>query len=176
MGVSFQVLAVDVDETCEPNENAEQFVSRMAMDKALAGKKKIAQKNSIVMGADTIIHYRNQIIGKPRNREHACEILTLLSGQTHHVLTAVACCNRHQAVKINCNQVSFRPISALEIDAYWRTGEPEDKAGGYAIQGWAAIFIEQIKGSYSGIMGLPLFETAMLLKAFGVDVLLNEHS
>jgi septum formation protein len=102
---------------------------------------------------------------------HAREMLQLLSGREHQVLTAVALVRDREAVQLSVSRVWFRPLSENEIDAYWRTGEPQDKAGAYAIQGVGAIFIERLEGSYTGVMGLPLYETGQLLQDFGIHVL-----
>jgi septum formation protein len=122
-----------------------------------------------VLAADTAVVLDGRILGKPAGMNDAIAMLLQLSGRAHEVLTAVAM--RTAAgieVKVSHSMVTFRPIDSSEASAYWETGEPTDKAGAYAIQGYAAIFISDLKGSYSGVMGLPLFETAALLKAAGV--------
>jgi septum formation protein len=121
-----------------------------------------------VLSADTTIELDGRIIGKPDNAEHAEQILAQLSGRAHQVLTAVAVADTERIEHLLCvSQVRFRPLDAAEIRRYVNTGEPMDKAGAYAIQGRAGMFISEMHGSYSGIMGLPLYETATLLAKFG---------
>ena len=112
------------------------------------------------------------ILGKPENKAHAVEILSLLSGNTHQVMTAVAIhSDEYKACVVSVSEVEFAELTSSQIEAYWETGEPEDKAGAYGVQGIAAQFIKKIRGSYSGIMGLPLFETAQLLEKSGIKLL-----
>ena len=171
ISVSYEVLPVDIDETADPGEAAEDFVKRLALEKAQAGYKK--QRNSLpVLGSDTIVILNEQILGKPKNKKDGLSMLAGLSGHEHQVLTAVAMVDAEQSqCLLNTSHVFFRPLSEREIEAYWNTGEPVDKAGSYGIQGIAAQFIERLNGSYSGVMGLPLFETAQLLSFFGVNTL-----
>lgn len=137
------------------------------MEKALKIAGDLADDKMIVLGADTAVVVE-VTFGKPQNEADARMMLNLLSGRTHQVLTAVAVvCGNQQAACLSETVVRFRQLGEEEIATYWQTGEPADKAGAYAIQGLAAIFIENIKGSYSGVMGLPLFETAQLLQNFG---------
>jgi septum formation protein len=110
-------------------------------------------------------------MGKPQDRSHGLEMLQRLSGRSHQVLSAVALVGRNEAVRLSSSSVTFRTLNAADCEAYWATGEPQDKAGGYAIQGLAAIFITRLDGSYSGVMGLPLYETAELLQEFAINVL-----
>ena len=125
-----------------------------------------------VLAADTVVSLKGQIFGKPENSAHAEEMLSALSGQTHEVLTAVAMIELDRVrVHLSTSTVQFRDISKREIRAYLAVNEAHDKAGAYAIQGMAAVFVAKISGSYSGIMGLPLFETARLLEEFGMEVL-----
>ncbi len=160
--VSYKVLPVDIDESHRTGETAEQFVKRLALEKARAGYEKLS--NRPALGSDTIVLFKQQILGKPDSRQQGMEMLAMLSGQIHQVMTAVAICNGEtEHCIVNVSEVEFMPLSAEQIADYWQTGEPVDKAGGYGIQGIAAQFIKNIKGSYSGIMGLPLFETAELL-------------
>ncbi|MDH5471517.1 MAG: Maf-like protein [Gammaproteobacteria bacterium] len=170
IGVSYQVLPVDIDETVKPGESAEDCVIRLALEKAVTGLNKSETKLP-VLGSDTIILLNKQILGKPENRMHAIQMLSSLSGQSHQVLTAVAMVtNQKREYLVSKSNVYFRELTGNEIQAYWESGEPVDKAGAYAIQGLAAQFIERLDGSYSGVMGLPLFETAQLLKTFGVAI------
>lgn len=170
IGVSCHVMPVDIDETPRSAEAAEDFVIRLAEEKARAGYQRSETKLP-VLGSDTIVLLNNKILGKPENRQHALEMLSALSGNAHQVLTAVAMVNGdRQQCLLNKTSVYFRQLTEDEIQAYWETGEPADKAGAYGIQGLAAQFIERIDGSYSGVVGLPLFETAQLLKNFAVPV------
>jgi septum formation protein len=118
-----------------------------------------------VLGADTVVVVDGLILGKPEDPQDAAAMLRRLSGRTHGVLSAVAVVGREERTALNASEVSFREISDSEIRAYWNTGEPADKAGGYAIQGLGALFVSGLRGSYSGVMGLPLYETAELLAA-----------
>ena len=172
IGVDHSVVAVDVSEQRHEDETAHGFVTRVALDKARAGWQALpVQQRRPVLGADTVVVSGAHILGKPRDREAALQMLQLLSGRTHQVLTAVALVADREVVCVSSSRVTFRTLSEAECAAYWETGEPLDKAGAYAVQGLAAIFISGIDGSYSGVMGLPLFETAQLLNEFGINVL-----
>lgn len=165
--VSYALLPVDIDESILPGEAPEQHVLRLAQQKAAAGF--ALQPRRPALGSDTIVVIDKQILGKPVDRQHAIEMLSRLSGRSHQVMTAVAVCSEgKQSSVLNTSEVHFCELSAEQIETYWQTGEPLGKAGGYAIQGLAAQFIVSISGSYSGIMGLPLYETAELLKQHGV--------
>ena len=169
LGVRFIQSVVMVDESHQPNESAKDYVARLALAKACAVR---AQDNTglPVLGADTSVVIDNEPLGKPRDEDHARAMLRRLSGTVHRVLSAVAVVADRQTVLVNETFVSFRPLTDSEISQYWATGEPVDKAGGYAIQGIGAMFIKHIEGSYSGVMGLPLFETASLLEQFNVNI------
>jgi len=170
LGLSFELLVTDIDESLQPGESADAYVCRMARDKARAALGQMPERRAPVLGADTTVVVDRHILGKPADRETAAAMLRRLSGRDHDVLTAVAIGDgdeQREAVAVSRTVVTFRSLSDAEIDGYWTTGEPCDKAGGYAIQGFGAIFIEAIHGSYSGVMGLPLFETAHLLNGFG---------
>lgn len=173
LGVSFEVLSIDVEEVPETGEPAEEYVMRVALDKALAGWSHPGRILDVpVLGSDTEVVLDGEVFGKPESREHALEMLGRLSGRCHDVLSAVALVQgQRQRVLVNRNRVCFRPLSTAEIQAYWDTGEPVGKAGAYAIQGLAAVFIQHLEGSFSGVMGLPLYETAELLREFGVKVI-----
>jgi septum formation protein len=176
LGVNVIVLPVDVDETAFSNENPSHYVERLARAKAEQGRQHILQymphQTLPVLGADTTVVFKEHLFGKPQHQADAAHMLSLLSGNTHQVMTAVAIAHKNKILShVNITEVTFRSISPAEQAQYWQSGEPCDKAGGYAIQGKAAIFIEKIEGSFSGVMGLPLFETAQLLHAFGVEVL-----
>ncbi|MDD5295276.1 MAG: Maf family protein [Rhodocyclaceae bacterium] len=164
----------DVTEDVMAGEDVESYVVRVARAKAEAGVARIPKrgiKALPVLSADTTLELDGEIIGKPENDEHAAEILSRLSGRSHRVLTAVALADgeRLECV-VNASDVRFRALDDTDIRRYLVSGEHRDKAGAYAVQGRAAMFIEEIRGSYSGIMGLPLFETAQMLKRFGYSL------
>ena len=171
IGVGFETLAVDVDETPLQNESADAYVLRVAAEKSLQGQS-FCRTGLPVLGADTEVVLDGQILGKPRDYSHACEILQSLSGREHEVLSGISLRleDRHWQA-LSRSKVRFRTLEAWEIAAYWQTQEPCDKAGAYAIQGLGAIFITQLTGSFSGVMGLPIHETAELLKKAGVHLL-----
>lgn len=171
--VIYQQIAVNVDETPTIEEEPASYVKRLALAKAQAGHLAVTshQVKKIVLGADTAVVKQHRIFGKPRDANDAIDTLKQLSGQCHQVMTAVALVtDTQQFVALNVSQVYFRPLTHAEIAAYVTTQEPLDKAGSYAIQGVASVFIERIEGSYSGIVGLPLYETANLLKQVGIDI------
>jgi septum formation protein len=170
IGVTFRVIGAELDETALKGESPPAYVSRLAEAKAAAGWRGSQDLGAApVLAADTAVVLEGEILGKPADMNDAIAMLLKLSGRAHQVLTAVAL--RTAAGfegRLSQSSVTFRSIDPEEARAYWDTGEPRDKAGAYAIQGYAAIFIADLKGSYSGVMGLPLFETAELLKAAGV--------
>ena len=166
VGVEFRTAPADIDETVHADERAADYVERVATAKARAVH--TAHPGYPVLAADTAVVLDQAILSKPRDRDDALDMLRRLSGRTHEVLTGVAVQAAGLAYRLNVSRVSFRELSEREAAAYWATGEPSDKAGAYAVQGLAAVFIERIEGSYSGIMGLPLFETMQLLNAVGV--------
>ena len=170
IGVPFRVIGADLDETALRGESPLAYVSRLAQAKAgLGWERSRASGHSPVLAADTAVVLEGGILGKPSGMKDAIAMLLRLSGRAHEVLTAVALRTvTGSEVKVSRSVVTFRSIDSSEARAYWETAEPSDKAGAYAIQGYAAIFISDLKGSYSGVMGLPLFETAELLKAAGV--------
>jgi len=168
--VVYQTLSVDTDESVHTNETPETYVQRVALQKALAGQ--ALKPQDCVLGADTSVIYQQQILGKPIDKTDAYHMLTMLSGQTHQVMTAVAIVSAQQQLcSLNISQVTFRNITKTEIKSYVDTQEPMDKAGSYAVQGLASVFIERIEGSYSGVMGLPLYETAQLLQRIDASLL-----
>ena len=172
IGVDFELLPVDIDETPLAGETPEACVRRLALAKARAGRAQLpADRMLPVMGADTLVVCGESVLGKPPGRSAAIGMLQALSGQTHRVMTAVALAGDHEASCINTSHVTFRTLTRRECEAYWETGEPRDKAGAYAIQGLAALFVTRLEGSYSGVMGLPLQETAVMLKEFGIELL-----
>lgn len=171
LGVTFTCKVSDIDEQALSNETPAALVQRLASEKAQHIYKNTSEK-CIVLGADTIVVINEDILGKPKDAQDAKRMLQSLSGQTHHVMTAVALLGETFSECLNViSRVTFRKLSASEIDAYWQTQEPCDKAGAYAIQGLAAQFISHLDGSYSGVMGLPLYETAKLLKQAGMKIL-----
>jgi septum formation protein len=170
IGVSFVTLSASIDETALPNEPAERYVERLAREKALAGLTTLEQpQTAVVLGADTSVVLDGRILGKPESRAEALATLAALSGREHQVLTAVALASVERVEsRVVTSRVRFRPLRPGEAEAYWETGEPCDKAGSYGIQGLAAVFVSQIEGSYSAVVGLPLCETAQLLESFGI--------
>lgn len=170
--VRFEAVAADIDETIRPSETPEGYVLRMATEKAAAGLAMPGHADCLVIGADTAVVTGGRILGKPVDSVDAMDMLSWLSGRTHYVLSGVTVCDRQQSrSRMSKTAVTFRVISQTEQASYWATGEPHDKAGGYAIQGIGAGFVSQIVGSYSGVVGLPLYETAALLNLFGMDLL-----
>ena len=173
VGVEFLVHDIDIDESRLPAESPAEYVCRMASSKARIAAEEIAgrQESCVVLAADTTIAIDNDIIGKPADRNQCRCILRQLSARQHLVLTAVALAAQGDiAVRLTRNRVSFRSLSAQEIASYCATAEPMDKAGAYAIQGKAAMFIDHLEGSYSAVMGLPLFETAELLRNAEIEL------
>ena len=173
IGVAHEVQPVSVDEAMLPEEVPADYVSRVACSKAETLWEQLRDAQCLpVLGSDTAVVLGHRVFGKPRNRGDAMRMLQDLSGCVHEVYTAVAL--RHSAgidVRVNVSEVTFRELTRAEIEWYWRSGEPLDKAGAYAVQGLAAMFISRITGSYSGIMGLPLYETAELLALAGLTPL-----
>lgn len=173
IGVVFETLCVDIDESPLITEAAIEYVKRMAKTKAEEGALMLLEqgRNEAVLAADTIIAIDDKIIGKPADRQQCQCILSQLSAREHQVISSVALLFEGRLeVKLSINRVWFRAISDSEIESYCATEEPMDKAGAYAIQGRAAIFIKHLEGSYSSVMGLPLFETAELLQDAGIPV------
>ncbi len=170
IGVRVMVQSVDIDETKKPNESVMTHVQRLAMEKAQCGYDTIKNEKKLpVLGSDTIIEIDGLVLGKPGNRQQAKKMLQKLSAQKHTVHTSVAIVTEGKSlIDTSSSQVLFKTLDDQEIDLYLATGEADDKAGSYAIQGVAAQFIKNINGSFSGVMGLPLFETAQLLKQCGV--------
>ncbi|MDO6839538.1 Maf family protein [Paraglaciecola chathamensis] len=166
IGVPFTALSADIDESILPNETPENYVQRLAQQKAQAGWRASADtaKRRLVLGADTVVVINEQVMGKPKDFDDASAMLNLLSGQQHQVLTAVTVTSgqRFETILVKTD-VTFCALSPSQIEAYWQTGEPKDKAGSYAIQGIGGKFVTHIKGSYSAVVGLPLYETNQLL-------------
>lgn len=182
IGVRFELLMFrgvpredpEVDESPLEGERPEDYVVRVTLAKAQAGVRRIRERHLIphpVLAADTTVEVDGSVIGKPEHEADAVAILQRLSGRTHRVLTAVALSeNGRTEHLLSVSEVCFRPLGHDEIRRYVAGGEPLDKAGAYGIQGRAAVFVEEIRGSYSGIMGLPLYETAQLLRRFGYPI------
>ncbi len=172
IGLSHQLLPADVVEQPQPDEAPETYVLRLALDKArTAAAKRPAGDRHPVLGADTVVALDSAILEKPRDRDHALSMLRRLSGREHRVLTGVAVTDGdHEASRLSVSHVHFRAVEEAELRGYVATGEADDKAGAYAIQGRAALFVTRIDGSHSGIMGLPLYETGELLRPFGIQL------
>ena len=171
LGVCFDVLPQAIDETPQSGERATELSLRLACAKAQSALESAGDAGVLVLGSDTVVSVDDTLLGKPVSVEDAVRMLVQLSGRIHRVCTAVSLASRDSSASLLCEtKVQFRQITESEARAYWNTGEPEGKAGGYAIQGFGAVFVESISGSYSGVMGLPLFETAALLIEFGVPL------
>jgi len=174
IGVPFEPLVVEVPEQCSDGESAEQYVTRLAEEKAEAGATLMQSRGLIVrpvVGADTVVVCDGNILEKPRHATHAMQMLQQLSGRSHEVLTAVSLCDgSHQRSRLASTRVHFRSLSDEEIRRYWHTGEPCDKAGAYAIQGLGAVFVDSIEGSYSNVVGLPIEQLVKLLQEFDIGV------
>lgn len=170
IGVPFTVVTAPIDETPQPSEQPEHYVQRMAMEKALAGWLSLAEpSNALVLGADTAVVLDDTILGKPVDQADGLAMLASLAGRSHRVITAVALFDgkQHQTL-VESAVVTLREISADQACAYWASGEPVDKAGGYAIQGLGAVFVEKVEGSYSAVVGLGLYQTALALERNGI--------
>ena len=170
IGVPFLTQIAPIDENALSGESPLAYVERLALAKGHAGLAALADSDgAVVLGADTAVVLDGRILGKPRDRADALATLQALSGRSHQVLTAVALVSRErQVARVVTSQVTFRPLTQAEIEAYWASGEPQDKAGSYGIQGLAAVFVSQLQGSYSAVVGLPLCETAALLAEFAI--------
>ncbi len=172
IGVAYRLLDIEVDERLRQGESPSDYVLRVSQDKAVAGLEACQGTERLpVLAADTCVVVADRMLGKPADREEGLWMLRQLSGATHRVYTAVALDDGRLTTRLSVSEVSFRPLGEAEMVAYWASGEPADKAGGYAIQGLAAQFIRELRGSYSGVMGLPLFETAELLRGAGIELL-----
>ncbi|KPU83097.1 septum formation inhibitor Maf [Psychromonas sp. PRT-SC03] len=166
INVSFSCVTADIEESQQAHELAEDYVLRLACEKAQAGFKN-SDKKYPVLGADTIVVVAGEVLEKPKNQQHASEMMQKLSAKTHYVFTAVALFDGLKKSSILVKTaVTFKEMCADEIADYCQSGEPQDKAGGYAIQGFASKFITHIKGSYSAVVGLPLYECDQLIKKF----------
>lgn len=168
LGVAFRIQPADVDEQWQDGEGPGDMVLRLAAAKACA----IDARGEIVLGADTAVVVDGEVFGKPRHQAEALAMLARLSGRAHRVLTGIAVrCPAMLATALSNTEVRFRDIAPDEALRYWQSGEPRGKAGAYAIQGLGGAFVESIEGSYTGVVGLPVFETARLLGRAGIEVL-----
>lgn len=173
IGVRFEVVNVDVDESVLPDECPEDYVQRVALAKARAGLLDAlpGDPEAVVLGGDTSVICAGKVFGKPENKAHALDMLMALSGNEHQVYSAISVVSaaRHETRLIK-TRVRFKTLTEQECEDYWQTGEPLGKAGGYAIQGLGSVFVTAIEGSYTGVVGLPVAETAQLLRQFSVPV------
>ena len=172
LGYTIHNIAAEIDETPRPNEAAPDYVLRLAIAKNRAARQANPQAQQFpIISADTSVVHRGAILGKPTSPEHAAEMLRGLSGDTHQVLTAVCVSfGAHEHATVQQNNVQFCPLTNAQIAAYIATGEPLDKAGAYGIQGIGGVFVAHLSGSFSGVMGLPVFETVQLLHQLGAPV------
>ena len=170
LGVNFEIAKVETDESPLQGESAEELVLRLAIAKADG-----AAGADLVLGSDTVVVLDDRILGKPTDADDAIEMLLALSGRSHRVLTGVAL-KTPQGTRtvLSTTDVRFREIGRDEAIRYWQSGEPSDKAGSYGIQGLGGMFVESISGSYSGVMGLPVFETVELLRSAGIEILAKQ--
>ncbi|MBD9396348.1 Maf family protein [Pseudomonas sp. PDM11] len=169
IGVPFTTHVVPIDEAAQPGEAPAAYVERLARAKAHAALDTLNDRDAVVLGSDTAVVLDGRILGKPVDREDALATLAALSGREHQVLTSVALVSDNRAeARVVTSTVRFKPLDRTQIEAYWATGEPRDKAGSYGIQGLAAVFVSQMQGSYSAVVGLPLCETAELLAQFAI--------
>ena len=168
LGIAYAAGGVDLDEARAAGEAPEAMVLRLATEKAAAAR---LTRSNPVLAADTAVVVDANVFGKPRDQAEAMDMLASLSGRSHQVMTGVALhWDAGQRTVLSVSEVTFREIGPDEARAYWQSGEPRDKAGAYAIQGLGGVFVEAISGSYSGVVGLPVFETSELLAAAGIDV------
>lgn len=177
IGIEFSQLSIDIDEQFKESEDATDYVLRLAKEKSEAGFNALTtqqQMNSLVLAADTTVVCDGVILAKPESLADSQRILGQLSGREHQVHTAIGLFGHDICIqKVVTTQVKFRELTETEVEQYWHTGEPQDKAGSYGIQGFAAIFVESITGSYSNVVGLPLCETAALLNQFNIPLWQN---
>ena len=170
MGLKVNVCPANIDETPQQNETPEKYVQRLAREKARAALKKIGQSDKPFLAADTVVVCQGSLFGKPTDETHAIKMWQAMSGRYHQVLTAICLTDGKKTyTKLSSNDVLFHEISDQAMSQYWQTGEPQDKAGAYAIQGYAAAWVKSVKGSPSGIIGLPLYETNQMLRAFDLQ-------
>jgi septum formation protein len=172
LGLDFGVLDIDIPEQRQPGEAPDDYGRRVAREKAGAGLLRVmAVPGAVVLGADTEVVLDDEVFGKPCDDADAAAMLRRLSGRTHRVITAVSLVSASRELQTtSISEVTFAPLTEDEIVAYVASGEPRGKAGAYAIQGRAQVFISHLSGSYSGVMGLPLHETATMLRALGISM------
>jgi septum formation protein len=171
LGIAFRIFRPEIDESIREGERALDYVRRMSHEKAYVARSELAGATALLC-ADTIVVIDDKILGKPAGREEATSMLEMLSGRSHRVITSVTISNQEREVTFESETiVKFRQLSKRDMEHYWATGEPIDKAGAYGIQGLGAVFVESIEGSYSNVVGLPLMETAQTLEEFGIDCL-----
>lgn len=172
IGIAFEVMPANLPEVPQAGERPEDYVLRVARAKARHAVRQARERGLTprpALGADTEVVLEGEILGKPRDAQHGLAMLHKLAGRTHEVLTGLVLLHQDaDYTALNRNRVTFAPLTDADIRRYWDSGEPADKAGGYAVQGRAAAFIQHIEGSYSGVMGLPLFELMQLLQQAGV--------
>ena len=168
IGIKHTILPTDIPEVPAQGETPKSYVARIASEKSFAAQT-LSGKSKAVLAADTEVIIDDLILGKPSSLTDAISMLTRLSGRTHQVITAVSLryLNHHWS-SLSISQVTFRHIKTSEIEAYWASGEPKDKAGAYAIQGLGSVFVQNMEGSFSGIVGLPIYETSILLDKVGI--------
>jgi septum formation protein len=171
IGITYEIRPVHIDESPRLNEAPNEYVRRIAAEKSAACQAQAAPTGLPVLAADTAVVLDGRIMGKPKDKEDAVMMLGRLSGRTHQVYSAVSLRGAEHGEALSVTDVTFRALSAREILAYWATSEPADKAGSYAIQGLGSVFVQSIEGSFSGVVGLPLFETAELLLQQGIQIL-----
>ncbi|MFC5076586.1 Maf-like protein YhdE [Vibrio thalassae] len=166
LGYQFSVVSPDIEEVKQDQESAQQYVERLSLEKARAGLE-LSDASSVVIGSDTVVVLNGLVLEKPNDFEHAQAMLQAMSGQKHQVLTAVSVVsqNKQSSVMVTTD-VWFKALSEKEIEQYWLSGEPQDKAGSYGIQGLGGRFVTRIEGSYYAVVGLPLYETDQLLQEF----------
>ena len=167
IGVPHKAVSADLDERALPGESPDDYVERLALEKAMTVRNR--GERLPVLAADTAVVLEGTIYGKPTDRADALAMLGKLSGRVHQVLTAVALATeRSVELRVSAATVRLRELTLAEREAYWQTGEPSGKAGAYAIQGFGAVFVESLSGSYTAVVGLPLAETAALLRTAGL--------
>ena len=173
IGIQAEIAPVDIDESPKADELAEHYVLRLAQEKATAAFQLLPlehQSNAVILAADTCVSLDHHILGKPDSLDDAKRTLGLLSGQSHQVYTGFAVMTQQRTVaQVVATEVEFRTIDEIETEAYWHTGEPQDKAGSYGIQGLGAVFVKGIRGSYSNVVGLPLTEVSAALQEFNIS-------
>lgn len=171
INITYDLMPVDIDESPMLDESPKHLAMRLAKTKAEAAWQ-LSDQSKPVLGSDTLGELEGEVLIKPRDYEHAFAMLLRMSGQWHDIYSTVAVTFQGRTLQaLSHSRVLFRSLCRQDIEAYWQSGEPQDKAGAYAIQGLGAIFVEKLEGSFSGVMGLPLAETSQLLKQYGIDSL-----